>query len=103
MSNENEIPDGEEKLYVADGVLDTGTLRWTPLVMMIDLCSSAASVFGGIADFFDGQARSLAARATLNEALADRAIKLQVQKEARERMREHVLEDIAVLPEANEC
>ena len=73
----------------------TESLRWTPTTFLVDL-------LGAFASFFDGQARSLAARASLKEELKDHKLRARLRREARRQMRRDTLEDIAVLPEARE-
>lgn len=77
-------------------------LRWTPTTLCIDLLNAVALILEGVASFFSGQARSLAARASLKEGLKDRAIQQQLKAEERRRMQLQTLEDIAILPEASE-
>jgi hypothetical protein len=80
-----------------------GALRWTVTTMFIDLFNAIGLVMEGVASFFNGQARSLAARASLKEELADRALRQRLRSEERIRMQMHTMEDIAALPEAPEC
>lgn len=81
---------------------EDGALRWTPTTLLIDLFNAIGLVFEGIATFFSGQARSLAAKASLKEELEDRQIRQRLKTEERLRMQLNTMEDIALLPEAQE-
>jgi hypothetical protein len=78
------------------------TLRWTPTTFFIDLLNAVALVLEGIASFFTGQARSLAARASLKEELKDHALKQELKAAERRRMQLQTLEDIELLPGSGE-
>lgn len=78
------------------------SLRWTMSTVLIDLFAAFGDIHGAFADFWHGQAKSLAARASLKEALADREIRRRVQQEERIRMQMHTLQDIAALPETGQ-
>jgi CBS domain containing-hemolysin-like protein len=78
------------------------TLRWTPTTFFIDLLNAVALVLEGIASFFSGQARSLAARASLKEELKDLALRQELKAQERRRMQLQTLEDIAILPGSEE-
>lgn len=81
---------------------DGPALRWTPTTLVIDMLNAMALVLEGVASFFNGQVRSLAARASLKEELKDHALREQLKAEARSRMKRNTLEDIASLPEMPE-
>lgn len=96
-TGENSIP--PEVLHmIAAEVSEEDALRWTPTTVVIDLIDAFAGVLEAGAGFFRAQAHSLAARASLKEALEDRAIKMRIRKEERLRMQLDTLEDIEFLP-----
>lgn len=77
-------------------------LRWTPTTVFIDLLNAVGLVLEGVASFFSGQSRSLAARASLKEELKDHALRQELKAQERRRMQLQTLEDIAILPESGE-
>lgn len=109
MSDANESEGAESlphelmaAMLIADPDPRGPSLRWTPVTVLIDLLEAVVNVLDGIAGFFTGQARSLAATASLKEELADREIRQRLKADERRRMQLHTLEDIAYLPEAQE-
>lgn len=79
--------------------LKSASLRWTPATVCIDLAEALADILGALSGFFERQAQSLAARASLKEALKDREIQHRLHTESRIQMQMHTMQDIAALPE----
>jgi hypothetical protein len=98
-SEDEELPPAVVHLLSTAGEPEEGALRWTPTTLVIDLFNAVGLILEGTASFFSGQARSLAARASLKEELADRALVKRIKEEERLQMQRHTLEDIAYLPE----
>jgi hypothetical protein len=78
------------------------SLRWTPTCLLIDLLETVSLFIGAFAKFFQSQANSLAARASLKEELRDRAIRRRLHERSRAQMRRHMKEDLDQLPEVKD-
>jgi hypothetical protein len=90
-------------VYVAGKIesTDLPSLRWTPTCLLIDALDAIGAVVGAFADFFESQARSFAARASLKEELRDHRLKTRLREDARSRMKRHMKEDLAAMPETS--